>query len=179
MRPVLVLAASAALAVFALGCASHHAPVTVPAAAEPSLSTWGLSGRIYSVKQSRRGEEIFLSTCVRCHRADLSGSQIVPPLVGEKFLSRWSTKTAGDLFEWVRTSMPPGTPTARLPADEYADILAYVIRMNGFPAGRRAMPADFETLRVIRIGPPSDDGIGGGPAASVEAKPRPGDAHLR
>lgn len=172
------LAAAAALLV-AIGCAARTPPQElepsatppVPAAAAaaaeaavaaPAVASDGAAfspdgGRtlwdgVYTEAQSRRGEEIYFASCVLCHRAEMTGSQIVPPLAGEAFLSRWSRRTAGDLFEWVRTSMPP-VVTARLAPQEYADVLAYIFSRNQFPAGRGELPADFAALRVIRMAP--------------------------
>src|SRR5437867_12963626 len=69
--------------------------------------------------------------------------ELVPRLIGETFLGRWGRKTAGDLFEWVRGSMPPGQD-ARLSPQEYADVLACVFSRNAFPAGIGAAPLSEE-----------------------------------
>jgi len=106
---------------------------------------------VYTEQQSRRGEAIFVAICAHCHRADLSGSEIVPALAGDAFLARWSRRTAGDLFEKVRTMPPIPIPTRPTP-QEYADVLAYILSRNRFPAGRRILADDFDALATIRIG---------------------------
>ena len=146
-------------ALLAAGCAARRAPDTAATAPGPRTLLDG----VYSAAQSRRGEMIYFSTCVKCHRPEMTGSQIVPPLIGQPFLGRWGRKTAGDLFEWVRVSMPPGED-AKLSPQEYADVLAYVFRRNEFPAGPDEMAADFAALRTIRIAPET-------PGADVSAGP--------
>lgn len=106
---------------------------------------------VYTEEQSRRGEAIFLATCASCHRPEMTGSEIVPALVGDAFLERWSRKTAGDLFEKVRI-MPPVPIPVRPTPGEYVDAVAYILSRNRFPAGERELAADFESLATIRLG---------------------------
>jgi len=141
-----VRAGLAVLALLLVGCAARRPPQDL--SSSPPGRT--LQDGVYTKAQGQRGETVYFSTCVKCHRPEMTGSQIVPPLVGEVFLGRWNRRTAGDLFEWVRTSMPPGHDVALSPQD-YADVLAYIFTRNDFPSGREEMPADFTTLRAIRI----------------------------
>ena len=144
---------AAAALVLAAGCAARTPPQELTPAPDAERTLWD---GVYTDAQSRRGEEIYFASCVLCHRAELTGSQIVPPLIGEPFLARWSRRSAGDLFEWVRTSMPP-VVTARLAPQQYADVLAYILSRNQFPAGPGELPPDFSALRVILMAP-----LGGG-----------------
>jgi len=98
-------------------------------------------------EQSRRGEATFLATCASCHRPELTGSQIVPALVGDAFLQRWSRKTAGDLFEKVR-NMPPVPIPIRPTPGEYADIVAFILSRNRIPAGQQELAGMKATDRV-------------------------------
>jgi len=107
---------------------------------------------VYTEEQGLRGEAIYFAKCVLCHKPEMTGSQVVPPLIGEAFLARWNRRTAGDLFEWMRTSMPP-VVTARLSNPEYADVLAYILSRNQFPAGESDLAADFAALVAIRMAP--------------------------
>lgn len=149
----LALAAASALAA---GCSARTppqglAPAAAPAAG-PAASHRSILDGVYTEEQSRRGEAIYLASCVLCHKPEMTGSPIVPPLVGEAFLSRWNRRTAGDLFEWIRTSMPP-VVTARLTSQEYADVLAFILSRNQFPPGRQELVADFPALQGIRMAP--------------------------
>lgn len=52
-----------------------------------------------------------------------------------------------DLFYIVRTLMPYETP-ATLSKQEYIDIIAYLLMMNGHPAGAQALPLDPSVLEA-------------------------------
>ena len=117
--------------------------------AQPTRTVWD---GVYTEAQSRRGETIYFATCVLCHKPELTGSEIVPALIGDDFLARWNRRTAGDLFERMRTSMPP-VATARLAPQAYADVLAYILSWNQFPAGRYELAGEFTALTVIRMSP--------------------------
>ena len=143
--------AIAALLVLANGCASGL-PARGPAA-DLVAEAAGRSIRdgVYTEEQSRRGEAIFLATCASCHRPEMTGSEIVPALRGDVFLERWRRKSAGDLFEKVRM-MPPVPIPVRPTPREYADVVAYILGRNDFPAGPQELAADYEALATIRLG---------------------------
>jgi hypothetical protein len=58
--------------------------------------------------------------------------------------------TVGDLFDRTRMRMPSDRPNS-LPADTYADIIAFISQQNGFPAGSADLGTDVEALKQIRI----------------------------
>ncbi len=106
---------------------------------------------IYTKEQALRGERSYGESCARCHGANLMGGEGgSPALTGEEFLSRWTGKSAGDLFEGTRKTMPTDDP-AGLPRQQYADLVAYLFQANGFPAGDRELPRDLPALNQIRI----------------------------
>jgi S-disulfanyl-L-cysteine oxidoreductase SoxD len=45
--------------------------------------------------------------------------------------------------------MPQDRPGS-LSAEEYADVVAYILRLNGRPAGERELPADAALLARMR-----------------------------
>ena len=109
---------------------------------------------VFTEEQSRRGESQYLKTCKKCHQRDLAGDWIedAPPLVGDEFLSNWAIWTVGDLFEFMSLEMPPKRKDRRdLTADNYADILAYILQKNGFPAGQAELPPAIEPLVTIEM----------------------------
>jgi mono/diheme cytochrome c family protein len=134
------------------------APPSLPDAV-PSANLLATSASVrdgvYSNEQSRRGEAQYLEHCKRCHLRDLSGDygEDAPALVGEEFLSNWANWTLGDLFDFMQTEMPPKRQDRRnLTADAYADILAFILERNGFPAGAAELPPGFEPLSEIGMG---------------------------
>jgi mono/diheme cytochrome c family protein len=105
---------------------------------------------VYSDAQAARGKERYVKECSSCHLADLSGSDQAPPLTGEPFLVQWENRTAGDLFTSLRTTMPQGTP-GQLSSQVYAEIVAYLLQVNAFPAGSGELARDPDLLKGIRI----------------------------
>lgn len=127
----------AALTLGAAACAaSAQSPNT---AAPPAQST--LRGA-YTEAQAARGESTYRANCTSCHATSA--------YVGDAFVRAWESRTAFDLFELIRTTMPNDNP-GRLSREEYADIVAYMFKLNRFPPGDRQLPADDEGLKQIRI----------------------------
>jgi cytochrome c len=138
----------------AVGCSARRPPQEVAAPAVPvALPAPQRTVRdgVYTEEQSRRGEAVYFTSCSLCHKPAMTGLEVVPPLVGEAFLSRWNTRTAGDLFEWIRKSMPFGN-TPKLSDREYADVLAYILSRNRFPPGEAELANDFAPLAEIGMG---------------------------
>src|SRR5205807_1142084 len=90
---------------------------------------------VYTEEQSRRGEGVYQQECAVCHGTQLSGGEMAPQLAGEAFLSNWNGTTVGDVFERIRKGMPPKDP-AKLSRQQDADVLAYMLSANRFPAGK-------------------------------------------
>jgi len=105
---------------------------------------------VYTQEQAKRGEAAYVEKCARCHGAELIGSDMNPPLVGPEFLSLWNTKTVGDLFDRVRTTMPQDKPGS-LTRQQNADILAYLLSANKFPTGQTELQTQSELLKQIQF----------------------------
>jgi hypothetical protein len=75
-------------------------------------------------------------------------------LSGATFEERWADErhSVDDLFYIVRTLMPYGRP-ATLSQQEYIDIIAYLLMMNGYPAEAQSLPLDPNVLAGITIRP--------------------------
>ena len=100
---------------------------------------------IYTDEQADRGESLYQDACASCHAQDLSGGQMVPQLIGGEFTWNWSGLTVGQLFERLRISMPQEDP-ASVSRQEKADILAFILRANEFPAGEKELASRAEML---------------------------------
>ena len=124
------------------------AKTTVSSAA--SLQTPPLWDGAYSEAQARRGEPLYEQSCAECHGADLNGVEMAPGLVGSDFLWNWNGLTLGDLFDRVRVSMPQGAPNSVSRGDK-VDILAYMLEVNGFPAGETELSSRTSALRGVRF----------------------------
>jgi S-disulfanyl-L-cysteine oxidoreductase SoxD len=115
--------------------------------AQTSRSVWE---GVYTVEQARRGSDSYQAECASCHGTDLTGGDSAPPLMGGEFTSDWNGLTIGDLFERIRTSMPANNP-GKLNRDKNADILAFLLSVNQFPAGKSELERQTETLKQIRF----------------------------
>jgi mono/diheme cytochrome c family protein len=103
----------------------------------------------YSAAQAHRGEPLYSQYCLECHGPDLMGGEMAPPLIGGTFQANWNELTLGDLYERIRTSMPQNAPGS-LRRQQYADILAYMLSKDRYPAGQAELPADAETLKETK-----------------------------
>jgi quinoprotein glucose dehydrogenase len=115
--------------------------------AATSRSVWD---GVYTKAQASRGLVRYREECAKCHAENLMGGEDAPALVGDEFLPKWTGQTAGDLFELIRKTMPSEDPES-LSRREYADILAYLLGANGFPAGEKELGSELAALKEIRI----------------------------
>ena len=108
-------------------------------AAPDTAST--LSG-VYSEAQAKRGDETYQKHCAACHApAGHSGPEFTRP---------WRGRPLFELYDLIRTTMPQDNP-GRLSRGQYADVLAFLLQLNGLPAGAERLPADDERLQRIRF----------------------------
>ena len=89
----------------------------------------------YSAEQAVRGAETYEKACASCHMADLRGEGFAPALNGDAFALRWETGKLGDLFTIVKGTMPADNPGS-LTAAQYAEVVAFMLKANGYPAGQ-------------------------------------------
>lgn len=97
---------------------------------------------VYTEEQARVGDGEHQANCSACHGTE--------NYAGEAFTKNWVGRTAFDLFDQLKTTMPEDNPGG-LSAQQYTDIIAYIFKINGLPAGTAALPADPEALRLIKI----------------------------
>ena len=102
---------------------------------------------VYTEEQASHGQTLFQQSCARCHGANLAGTFETPPLVG-RFIPYWAGTTLDVLFDYVSTAMPLDRPGS-LSRDANADILAFILKANDFPAGTKALSATSEDQKSI------------------------------
>lgn len=110
----------------------------------------GVWDGVYSNEQSKRGEEISMKSCVSCHGEALAGSDLAPALQGEDFRGAWAGRTAGELFEKVQTTMP-ADQAGTLKPQQSAELVAYMFKLNGYPAGATELASEMAALQQIKI----------------------------
>ncbi|MEO7414354.1 MAG: cytochrome c [Opitutaceae bacterium] len=107
---------------------------------------------VYSKEQVVRGRRNYNALCARCHGEALGGGEDSPALVEKDFLKSWYGKSLGELIEYTREEMPSDGP-GKVTRKQSTDMTAYVLSMNGFPAGETELPPDLEVLNQIAITP--------------------------
>jgi mono/diheme cytochrome c family protein len=108
----------------------------------------------FTAAQVSRARPIYERLCVGCHGEDFTGGLIGgPPLRGGAFLNRWGGRSVAPLFTYTRTQMPQGGPNS-LPAQQYADLIALILSVNGHEAGETEMGADLDELERIGVREP-------------------------
>lgn len=126
-----------ALAVTALAAAQNTA------AQNTNVQRDDTRAGVYSAAQAERGQAAYDRYCARCHRADLGGLN-ARPLTGPAFFDRWREFTLDLLFNALRANMPPpqARPREGITDQEYLDIMTFLLKGNGQPAGSRDLALD-------------------------------------
>jgi mono/diheme cytochrome c family protein len=103
---------------------------------------------IYTDAQAARGASVYDTACAGCHRADLGGAT-GPALRDQRFAREFAGKDLKTLFTKVATTMPRNAP-ASLGDNVSLDIVAHLLKENGFPAGAHELTADaLDGIRLL------------------------------
>ena len=135
------------LAGMTAGILALGASVMALKAQAPARNVW--SG-VFSADQAAQGKTVFENKCVTCHGAELNGGEMAPALAGSSFVANWSGQSLDDLFTRIHTTMPANDPGSMNNA-ETAQVLAYILSFNQFPAGSAPLPTDDASLGQIAI----------------------------
>lgn len=96
----------------------------------------------YTDSQAVRGQQWFEASCQACHPTrDMASAD---------FKVRWGGLMARDLYEIISNTMPqlePGSLSRRT----YVDIVAYLMQLNGIPAGTVPLTTDSTRLATTRL----------------------------
>ena len=122
------------------------------AEAQAPASVWA---GVYTDPQAKRGEALYKQECATCHGEALEGNgqteraqrleRALPPLSGDVFKGNWNGRPLSDLFDKMKRTMPRDDP-GKIGLNQNADILAYMLKFNGFPSGKAELPADASLL---------------------------------
>lgn len=135
-----------AAAIIALAVLTVALRAQAPSASE-SRSVWD---GVYTEDQAKRGEPLYRAKCGSCHGDRLNGGESASPLTGGAFLANWNGLSLGDLFERIRITMPQDHP-GKLARQHIADVLAFMLSANKFPAGKTELAHQAEFLKEIRF----------------------------
>jgi len=109
-----------------------------------------LAAGVYTEEQSKRGMELYKAQCASCHGDDLKGNEIIPALTGDSFTGNWKGKTVGDLFEKINMTMPALDPGSLTP-EQTSDLIAHILSVAKYPAGKTALATSMDALQQIKI----------------------------
>ncbi len=113
-------------------------PVIAAAQGSPSADSLAKA----AARQLEVGEQWFRSACLECHATgNLSDAD---------FRLQWRGKSAFELFERIRSTMPASKPGS-LSQGTYASIVAYLLKVNGMPVGTQRVSTDSSALASIRL----------------------------
>ena len=118
-----------------------------------TASTASAEDRLYSEKQAARGEETYQQFCSACHGARLQGTPAAP-LTGEAFRGRWEDgkHTLDDLYYIIRSLMPNNAPGS-LSKSQYADVVAFILKVNNYPAGEEELVPKAPEMKAVTLQP--------------------------
>lgn len=104
----------------------------------------------YTEAQVERGRKASATHCAECHSEGLTGES-GPPLVGDVFMLHWEGQSVERLFRKIQGTMPP--ESAQTMSDqERLDVVALILKLNGFPAGRAELTLTPELSGFVMIG---------------------------
>ena len=116
--------------------------LTAMAAAQEKKS---VNAGVYTAEQADRGQALYRSKCASCHAPNR--------FTDDFFYQSFAGKPLWEMFDVISDSMPEDNPGSMKPA-EYADVIAYLLRLNNFPAGSAELPTDKDALSAILMEKP-------------------------
>jgi alcohol dehydrogenase (cytochrome c) len=130
----------------------------------PTMAT--ADGSLFTTAQADAGEAVYQAHCVSCHGQALE-SPTAPDLKGPAFASVWGRddRSLESLYYITRTTMPRDAGNS-LSEEEYLNVIAFILRENGYPGGDNELKADRPAMSEIRL-----SGLAG--VASMADKPAP------
>jgi hypothetical protein len=138
----------ACLWALAVGTRSAGAAGLSRAQDTPVVMTRSTLSGVYSGAQAQSGEDLYGSTCLGgCH--SLSSHR------GIAFRHRWEGHSVFELYQLINDQMPNDDPGS-LSSEQSLQLVAYLLKANGMPAGTEALSSDATALKKIKIEmPPS------------------------
>lgn len=133
----------------AVGAAAVVFVVSAGARAQDAATVSVWSG-VYTDEQAKRGEVVANKLCTSCHGPELSGGEAGPALVGLEFIANWNNLTIADFYDRIHATMPADSPGTMTP-QQTSDVIAYIFKLNKYPAGKTALPIDIAALKGVKI----------------------------
>lgn len=116
--------------------------LTAGAAAQEKKS---VKDGVYTAVQADRGQTLYRSKCASCHAPNR--------FTDDFFYQSFAGKPMWEMFDVISDSMPEDDPGS-MEKEEYADVIAYLLRLNRFPEGGTELPTDKDALGLIMMEKP-------------------------
>jgi polar amino acid transport system substrate-binding protein len=121
----------------------NAAPTTAaPTTASPPEGSSSATPNLYNATQAARGRSVFVETCSGCHDSS--------EFHDTQFQFKWGRRTVWDLYDNISLNMPDDDPGS-LPPQQYIDVVAYILQLNGFPTGDAELVADQKALAAYTL----------------------------
>ena len=127
------------VAVSACSSAPEPAPAPTPAP-RASAQAANANTALFTEAQSDRGRQLFREECSDCHYSS--------EMSDDGFQFEWERRSVGALLDHVSGSMPDDDPGSLTP-QQYVDVIAYILNLNGFPAGGAELEPGAPALATL------------------------------
>ena len=112
----------------------------VPAAQMDSMRSTQLG--VYTDVQAKRGQQVYAGICASCHQPTSH--------TGTTFTQNWDRHALSELFQYVSTQMPQDNPGS-LAENDAADVVTFLLKVYGMPAGTAELTPDTVAMKKILI----------------------------
>ena len=119
-------------------CLGSWAILTIALGAQAPRTS--VKAGVYTAAQAERGIAVYRSKCASCHAPNR--------FTDEFFYTSFAGKPMWEMFDVISDSMPEDDPGS-LTKEQYADVIAYLLKLNNFPAGDADLPTDKDALSAI------------------------------
>jgi mono/diheme cytochrome c family protein len=106
-----------------------------------ALQTKSVKAGVYTEAQAERGRALYKMKCASCHAPSrFTDDQL--------FHTPYAGKPLWEMFDAISETMPEDDPGGMKP-EEYADVIAFLLHLNGFATGAAELPPSKEVLSTI------------------------------
>lgn len=115
--------------------------VLAGAHAVTAQETRSVKAGVYTFEQAERGVALYKKRCASCHAPNRFTDN-------ELFVTPYAGKPMWEMYDVISDSMPEDDPGGMKP-EEYAAVIAYLLRLNGLPAGQADLPTSKDALSLL------------------------------
>lgn len=120
----------------------------MPAAAQVAAAAGVVT---YTESQAAEGKAVYQRNCEDCHGSTLDNGEFGgAPLRGSWFRKKWGNGSVANLYAFTKAKMPPDRPGG-LSDKVYADVVAFILSVNGYKAGNQELPTDPQAQQPLSL----------------------------